>query len=90
MPYIDQADRDIIDPLIAALDDASGLGSMTDGEMNYTISRLLKLWLGETPNYSAFNKAIGVLECAKLELYRRMIAPYEDKKMEAHGDVYGV
>jgi hypothetical protein len=31
---------------------------------------------------------IGVLECAKLELYRRVAAPYEDAKCEDNGDVY--
>ena len=31
---------------------------------------------------------VGVLECAKLELYRRMAAPYEDEKIEDNGDVY--
>jgi len=31
---------------------------------------------------------VGVLECAKMELYRRVAAPYEDKKKEENGDVY--
>ena len=31
---------------------------------------------------------IGVLECAKLELYRRVAAPYEDDKIDENGDVY--
>ena len=31
---------------------------------------------------------VGVLECAKLELYRRLAAPYEDLKIEDNGDVY--
>ena len=29
------------------------------------------------------NDFIGVLECIKLELYRRVATPYEDKKKEA-------
>ena len=28
------------------------------------------------------------LECAKLELYRRLAAPYEDEKRKETGDVY--
>jgi len=32
--------------------------------------------------------AIGALECAKLELYRRVAAPYEDTKIAENGDVY--
>ena len=30
----------------------------------------------------------GVLECAKLELYRRIAAPYEDDRLTEHGEVY--
>jgi hypothetical protein len=30
---------------------------------------------------------MGVLESAKLELYRRKIAPYEDDKIAENGDV---
>jgi len=33
---------------------------------------------------------VGVLECAKLELYRRIAAPYEDEKIVETGDVYTV
>ena len=40
--------------------------------------------------YSEINSVIGVLECAKMELYRRIAAPYEDKKCEENGDVYSI
>lgn len=30
----------------------------------------------------------GAIECAKLEFYRRVAAPYEDKKIAENGDVY--
>ena len=33
-------------------------------------------------------KVIGALECAKLELYRRIAAPYEDTKIQENGEVY--
>ncbi len=38
--------------------------------------------------YSKINSLIGVLECAKLELYRRVAAPYENDKIDENGDVY--
>jgi len=38
--------------------------------------------------YAHLNEVVGVLECAKLELYRRVVAPYEDQKMTESGDVY--
>jgi hypothetical protein len=31
---------------------------------------------------------IGALECAKLELYRRLASPYEDLKIADNGDIY--
>ncbi len=56
------------------------------GHLNYIITRLvIEL---KPHSYKEFNAIIGVLECMKLELYRRMIAPYEDKKIEENGDVY--
>lgn len=35
-------------------------------------------------------EACGVLQCAMFEFYRRVAAPYEDKKIREHGDVYRV
>ena len=61
------------------------------GTLNYIITRLCDYWCrdfeGES-NYDKYNGVIGVLECVKQELYRRQIAPYEDKKCEQNGDVY--
>ena len=57
------------------------------GTLNYIITRLVHWWLGDNPNYERYNAAIGVLECAKLELYRRKVSPYEDEKIKENGDV---
>ena len=56
-----------------------------DGELNYVVTKILKQVY--PLRYFHINKAIGVLECAKLEFYRRVAAPYEDKKMKESGDV---
>jgi len=56
------------------------------GHLNYVITRLIVEF--GPKSYKEFNALIGVLESAKLEMYRRMIAPYEDKKIEENGDVY--
>jgi len=56
-----------------------------DGELNYVITKLLKEIY--PLRYFHINKAIGVLECAKLEYYRRVAAPYEDLKIQESGDV---
>tara|TARA_B100000745_G_scaffold150166_1_gene98169 strand:- start:1162 stop:1440 length:279 start_codon:yes stop_codon:yes gene_type:complete len=80
MPYIKAEDRNLMD---------DGVLPRTEGELNYTISTLLDEYLAEYGfNYANLNKVVGVLECAKLEIYRRMAAPYEDQKMQENGDVY--
>jgi hypothetical protein len=54
-------------------------------ELNYIVTKILK---GVYPlKYYQLNKAMGVLECIKLEFYRRVAAPYEDVKMKESGDV---
>jgi len=39
-------------------------------------------------SYTFINDCVGALEGAKLELYRRVASPYEDKKIAENGDVY--
>jgi len=56
-----------------------------DGELNYLVTNLLKEIY--PLRYFHINKAIGVLECIKLEYYRRVAAPYEDLKIQESGDV---
>lgn len=84
MPYIDKPARRALDPHIAAL--AAALLGKKDGEVNYAITTLLNSLYFDS--YARFNAAIGVLECVKLELYRRAVARYEDQKKQEHGDVY--
>lgn len=57
------------------------------GTLNYIITRLVHWYLGDKPNYERYNAAIGVLECAKLELYRRKVSSYESLKCAENGDV---
>ena len=79
MPYIKQADRQEID---------AGRSPVTAGELNYAVTRLIKNYLIGNLSYKTLNEVIGVLECAKLELYRRVAAPYEDTKIAENGDVW--
>lgn len=80
MPYIDHAVR-------SSLED--GRIPSEAGELNYLVTKLCDAFLMKTGlSYKNLNQAIGALECAKLELYRRVAAPYEDKKLIANGEVY--
>jgi len=61
------------------------------GELNYVITRLcLGYFDGSEQNYRAYNAIIGALHCAAYEFYRRMAAPYEDRKRNENGEVYHV
>jgi hypothetical protein len=81
MPYVDAEARSRLD---------GGAKPETPGELNYLITRLVDEYLVRKGGlrYSHLNEAIGVLECAKLELYRRVVGPYEDEKIAQAGDVY--
>lgn len=85
MPYIKLVDRDRYDELIEAL--ARQLINRPCGDVNYVISSLLDKLI-EPVSYTGINDMIGVLECVKQEYYRRVAAPYEDKKIRQNGDVY--
>jgi hypothetical protein len=87
MPYIEPSQRMPLDPLIEKL--AITLPE-TDfaGQLNYVVSKLAAHLLHDKLNYARVNEIIGALECAKLELYRRVAAPYEDTKVDQNGDVY--
>jgi hypothetical protein len=99
MPYIPQEQRDIIDPAIGPLVEAIKKATVytgtafkdvpPDGALNYTITRLLQgLLVPSTPSYLLLERATGLLECCKLEFYRRTAAPYENKKAKENGDVF--
>ena len=61
----------------------------TPGDLNYCFTYLSLNFLSKKEiSYQAYNDCIGALEAAKLELYRRLTAPYEDKKIKENGDVY--
>ena len=86
MPYIDNNKRELIDPHVNEL--CGLLANM--GDLNYTITQLCDAYLAteEGIRYSRLNDLVGALECAKLELYRRVAAPYEDQKAKENGDAY--
>lgn len=80
MPYIDRKHRYRLD---TGQEAPQGPGSL-----NYAVTQLIDRYLGDMPNYARINAVVGVLQCAQLEVYRRVAAPYEDGKMKRNGDVY--
>lgn len=87
MPYIDKDDREFFNSKLTF----NTTALHTPGDLNYCITKLVDHYISvHGKNYANINAAIGALECAKLELYRRIAAPYEDTKIEQNGDVYTV
>ena len=85
MPYINKNDREKFHPMIEDIVNHVS----TSGELNYVVSSMCSEYLRQVDtSYPAINMLIGALECAKLELYRRMAGPYEDVKINDNGDVY--
>lgn len=83
MPYIKRENRE-------SLRDGTRAASNA-GDLNYQITLLLDDYLTRRGlNYGNLNELVGVLECAKMELYRRIAVPYEDKKIKENSDVYTV
>lgn len=81
MPYINKESRDRII--------YRGATPKVPGELNYIVSATVDQYIKDCGlSYTTLNEIIGVLECAKMELYRRIAAPYEDQKLLENGEVY--
>lgn len=80
MPYIPEWRR---------IDLEEGATPDSPGELNYAITDLITRYLwNKDKNYQHINDVVGALEGAKQEFYRRIVGPYEDKKIKENGDVY--
>ena len=83
MPYVKAEQRKGLD---------AGRRPEDAGELNYVVTRIIDDYLGRKGGlrYAHLNEVVGALECVKLELYRRVAAPYEDVKITENGDVYSI
>lgn len=90
MPYILPHLRYVLDPTARMPDGSPQVQPASNaGELNYQIAKLVHRFINDRGgNYGAINEAIGALECCKLEVYRRIAAPYESTKLAQNGDVF--
>jgi hypothetical protein len=80
MPYLENGIR-------ASL--AQGRVAKTPGELSFSMSQLIKGYIAmRGTSYGTFNDIVGAMECLKLELYRRLIGTYEQKKCDENSDVF--
>ena len=91
MPYLIQEDRESLDQegydnllqYLVTLDIKDFLGVI-----NYMVFKAVRRWIKTNgQKYWIFAGLVGTLLCCILEIYRRLVAPYEDKKIEQNGDV---
>ena len=84
MPYIKESRKSDFSFLIREI-----VGRKpSSGDLNYIISKIFQeLVIESGQSYELYNSLIGVLECAKLELYRRKVSLYEDEKIKINGDI---
>lgn len=79
MPYITNKERQGL---------ADGCHGANAGQLNYLITILIHKYLnGHELNYQTINDIVGALEGAKVEFQRRIVAPYEDRKIKDNGDI---
>lgn len=84
MPYIKKNERS--DYAVFGLEDMSPENC---GHLNYVFTKIIQSYLAHKgESYQTYNDIVGALDCCKMELYRRKIVPYEDKKIKENGDCY--
>lgn len=81
MPYVEKKQRSRI---------INGMSPPeTPGELNFMISHVCREYMRhKQKRYSTFNDIMGALDGAKLEFYRRIIGPYEDRAILKNGDIF--
>jgi|TARA_B100000035_G_scaffold58292_1_gene46590 hypothetical protein len=85
MPYIPKSEKDRVDKGLLALH-LSDINNA--GALNYAVHQVIAKYISQNKeDYQTYNDIIGVLDCAKMELYRRVISDYEDKKILQNKDV---
>lgn len=80
MPYIDEKRKYELD---------EGSAPVKAGELNYLLTQQAIDYLrANTDNYETRNAIMGAFASAAAEFYRRVVVPYEEKKILENGDVY--
>ncbi len=92
MPYLtDDARAKIDDHINDIIDVLINTDVSVPGGLNYAICRVADgVIAAKGESYSLYNTLLGSVEAAKLEIYRRMVAPYEDAKSYQNGEVFTI
>ena len=89
MPYIKKKDRPKYDELIHKLSQVINSFENQKGDLNYCITILIKEFMWNKGKcYNTLSDITGVLNDVKVEFERKVVGPYEDKKIEENGGIY--
>lgn len=87
MPYIEDDLRKQLDSNIEGLQKTLAALGNTEGDLNYSITRLVaKAFLNE-PRYYSIARVSGALFNVYSEFYERIGIPYERRAREKNGDI---
>ena len=89
MPYLKSKDKNNFTGSHITTDYMSGLDARDfAGHVNYFNYLAIKKWINKNgKRYWILALFTGTLLCCILEVYRRIVAPYEDEAIEKNGDV---
>jgi len=82
MPYIEKKKRASMDCVVELMKD---LNVKADGDLNYILYKFCKEAV--KPGYNNYKNFCGELRQCATEIERRILAAYEDTKIEENGDV---
>ena len=76
MPYIKKEKRPVFDRVV---DEMVSTGVKVDGDLNFILFKFCKYHV--KPSYNNYKNYIGELRQCATEIERRLLAPYEDTKI---------
>jgi len=82
MPYIKQNDRD---KLVSIATQMAVVKIKANGDLNFLLYYYAKYFIEH--NYNSLKNFCGELRQCATEIERRILGPYEDKKIDENGDV---
>ena len=82
MPYIKQESRPTMDKVV---DKMTEVDVRANGDLNYILYKYCKY--NVAPSYGNYKNFCGELRQCATEIERRLLAPYEDEKIEENSDV---
>jgi len=82
MPYIKQERREDCNKVVGEM---NCIDVKADGDLNYILYKYCKNSI--EPSYNNYKNYCAELRQCATEIERRLLAPYEDSKIEENGDV---